>query len=217
MRGGLHMHLGVGWRGGGPPPPSPLPAARRTSAREQRRGVSLSCMMIHLSACRQSGDMADDCRHSVYMTMYERTYGYLYDSARPVKEDAASIRRTIKTLAAAELLPRDWTYSVRYRTFAGGRSIDVRAISPRPTYAANPGERGWARHAETGEQVHAWRDKLTIEARMVLDTLEDLLGAHNHSGSEIQVDYVDVKFYESVDLETLPGVARYAGESAGAT
>jgi hypothetical protein len=142
--------------------------------------------------------------------MYERSYGYLYDAARLVKDDAASIRRTIKTLTKGELLPADWRYSVRYRTFAGGCSIDVTATAPRPIYAADPATHDeWALHAETGEWVHAWRDRLTLEARTVLDTLEDLTRAHNHDGTESQVDYFDVKFYGHVQLELAPGVERY--------
>lgn len=142
--------------------------------------------------------------------MYERTYGYLYDERRPVKEDAASIRRTIKTLAKAELIPADWTYSVRYRSFAGGCAIDPSAKSPRPIYAADPEPYGWAKNTETGEYVHAWKDRLTIEAKTVLDTLEELLRAHNHNGSEVQVDYFDVKFYGVPEIGTLAGIARFA-------
>lgn len=143
-------------------------------------------------------------------TVYERTYGYLYEEARPVKEDAASIRRTIKTLAKAELIPSDWTYSVRYRSFAGGCAIDVRGVSPRAIYAADPDAfREHALNHETGAWVMGWKDKLTIEARTVLDTLHELLGAHNHDGSEIMVDYFDVKFYGVPEIDTAPGVLRY--------
>lgn len=138
-----------------------------------------------------------------------RTYGYLYDRDRSVKEDAASVRRTIKTLVRGELLPGDWGYSVRFRRFAGGSSIDVEATSPRPIYAADPEPMDWARHAETGEFVHGWKDRLTGEARMVLDTLEDLLQGHNHDGSDIMTDYFDVKFYGHAQLATAAGVARF--------
>lgn len=71
--------------------------------------------------------------------MYERTYGYLYDRNRSVKEDAALIRRNVKTMTGAGVLPEDWTYSVRYRCFSGGCAIDVRASSPRPVLLMDPG------------------------------------------------------------------------------
>lgn len=141
--------------------------------------------------------------------MSDRTYGYLYDRDRPAKQDAANIRRTIRTLAKGGLLPADWTYSVRYRSFANGRAIDVTAMSPRPIYAADPEPMDWAKHAETGEYVHAWADRLTLEARAVLDTLQELHDAHNHDGSDIQSDYFDVKFYGVPTLAVCPGVARY--------
>lgn len=135
--------------------------------------------------------------------MYERTYGYLYERNRLVKDDAALIRRTIKTLAKGGLIPADWSYSVRYRSYAGGCSIDVKATSPRPIYAAEPDtyEHPWATNVETGEQVHAWKDRLTIEARNVLDTLSELHDACNHNGCETQVDYFDVKFYGVPGIE----------------
>lgn len=134
--------------------------------------------------------------------MYERTYGYLYERNRLVKEDAALIRRTIKTLTKGGFLPADWTYSCRYRSYSGGCSIDVTAVSPRPIYAAEPDTYGhpWALNIETGEHVHAWKDRLTVEARTVLDTLNELHQACNHDGCETQVDYFDVKFYGHAEV-----------------
>lgn len=64
-------------------------------------------------------------------------------------------------------------------------------------------------HAETGEYVHAWKDKLTREARAVLDTLEELHNGYNHDGSDAMTDYFDVKFYGVPTLDTMPGVPRY--------
>jgi len=141
--------------------------------------------------------------------MYERHYGYLYDRDRTVKDDAANIRRHIRSLVKGGMLPADWTYSVRYRTFSGGCSIDVQATSPRPIYAADPRSQEWELHAETGEHVHAWIDKYTRQARAVRDALTDLHNGHNHDGSEIQVDYFDVKFYGQVSITTTAGVPEY--------
>ena len=141
--------------------------------------------------------------------MYERSYGYLYDEHRSVKDDAANIRAHVKTMTKAGLLPADWKYSVRYRTASMCCAIDVSAVSPRPLYAADPNERGWAKNYETGEFVTGWKDSLTREARAVFDTLSDLREGHNHDGSEIQFDYFDVKFYGSVNLETVNGVPPY--------
>ena len=142
-------------------------------------------------------------------TPYERTYGYLYDKNRTVKDDAANMRRHIRTMTKAELLPADWTYSVRYRTASMCCAIDLVATSPRPIYAADPNEQSWAKHYETGEFVIGWKDKLTREARAVLDTLTDLHNGHNHDGSDIQSDYFDVKFYGVPSLAVVSGVLAY--------
>lgn len=169
------------------------------------------------------------------MSMYERTYGYLYDRERSVKDDAKLIRSTIKTMAKAGILPADWTYSVRYDTFAGGCAIRVTATSPRPIYLMDPGmiaahkERPrvvtvprhlrdradgggeWMRlEIRAGDQYDIyWIDSLTDEARAVSDALNELHHACNHDdGSDSMTDHFDVKFYGTAQLETAPGVAR---------
>lgn len=121
------------------------------------------------------------------------------------------IRADVKALVKAGMLPADWVYSVRKRSCTHSWSIDVRATSPRPLYAANPStyDEVWVKHAETGEMVHGWKDRLTLEAGAVLDTLEDLHRGYNHDGSETQVDYFDVKFYGSVTLDVAAGVERW--------
>lgn len=138
-----------------------------------------------------------------------RKYGYLCDKTRDTKADAASIRRTIKTLTNAGLLPADWKYSVRMARFSGGSSIDIYATSPAPIYAVDPAEYGAAIHPETGQQVSAWDDKLTVAAKAVYDALTDLHRGHNHDGSDTQSDHFDVKFYGSAHVDPAPRVPRY--------
>lgn len=141
--------------------------------------------------------------------MYERTYGYLYDAKRSTTEDAKLIRGTVKTMQKAGVLPADWKISVRTDKFAGGSAIRITATSPRPIYAANPNSyRCSTLNVETGEHVHAYVDKFTVEAKVVRAALEELHQAYNHDGSEMQVDYWDVKFYGTVDLTVAAGVAK---------
>jgi len=142
--------------------------------------------------------------------MYERSYGYLYDKGRRVQDDAANIRRHIKTMTKAGALPADWKYSVRYQSFAGGCAIEVRGESPRSIYAADPRAfREHVRHAETGEWVFGWQDRLTLEAQTVLKALHELHDAHNHDGSDVQSDYFDVKFYGTPSVTVADGVPEY--------
>ncbi len=141
--------------------------------------------------------------------MVTRTYGYLYDRNRSVTDDAANIRRHIKTMSKAGVLPADWSYSVRKRSGTHSWAFNVRAVSPRPLCACEPDhyDHPHVRHAETGEMVTAREDRYTIEARAVARALHDLVNGHNHDGSDTLTDYYDVKFYSDVTLTTAPGVA----------
>lgn len=146
--------------------------------------------------------------------MYERRYGALCDKNRPVKDDAALIRRTIRAAVKAGDLPADWAYSVRFRRRTGGSSIDAYATAPRPIYAADPDryDHPHVRNAETGEWVTAYADRMTGEARRVEHFLSGLLAAYNFDGSETQVDYWDVKFYGMARVSTADGIDQVMSE-----
>lgn len=141
------------------------------------------------------------------------TTGYLYDPDRAVKDDAANIRRHIKTMTKAGLLPADWRYSVRYQTASMCRAIDITATAPRPIYGVDRNDvMDWETlgqappvHAETGKPVTSIRAAWTREAKAVLDTLEELSAAHNYDASDTMTDYYDVKFYGAVTLTVSPG------------
>jgi len=161
--------------------------------------------------------------------MIRRHEGYRYDQQRPVKSDAALIRADIRTMVAAGMLPADWKYSVRYRSFAGGCAIDILAKSPRPVRVMDSGMVAAAPdrarvvmvplrqddgttsivplRLRAGER-HDIRvcDVTTNEARAVSSALSDLHNAYNHDGSDAMTDYFDVKFYGGATLDTLPGV-----------
>jgi len=172
--------------------------------------------------------------------MYERVYGDKYDGNLDVADIAKLIRADIKEARKAGELPDDWKYSVRISRFSGGCSIDVAAKSPRPTLLMNPGmmiappdahrdvEVPRPKHyvplddsaplpeyitmrLRPGEMYEIrWGDAATDEAAAVRKTLEKIMGAYNHDGSESMVDYFDVKFYGHANVETLPGVDRAA-------
>lgn len=148
---------------------------------------------------------------------YARTVGAFYDADRTVKDDAASIRAMIKSFVKLGVLPADWKYSVRKNSCTHSWAIDVRATSPRPTYAADPRAFDqWVTNHETGEPVIAWFDKYTREARAVKLLLEAIHGGHNHDGSDIMTDYFDVKFYGSVSIDVADGVPTYDPPTAAA-
>jgi hypothetical protein len=135
----------------------------------------------------------------------ERTYGKSYDKAKTAKEIAALVRGQIKADVKAGRLP-DAKYSVRYSAYSMGRSIDV-SIEPTANVADWINVR-WA--DEQARNPHRWTEtsQYSALATGVIKTLEAMLGAHNHDGSDSQTDYYDVKFYGSVQLRLGDATAR---------
>lgn len=127
----------------------------------------------------------------------ERSYGTQYDASKTTKTVAAEFRAAVRAMVKAGTLP-DAKYSVRYSAYTGGRSIDV---SVTPTHDVQD----WLNidwldaHAR---QPHRHHDIAMYSpfACAVIKTLEGMLGAHNHDGSDSQTDYYDVKFYACVQL-----------------
>ena len=127
---------------------------------------------------------------------YERTYGDLYNGDLDVKDIAALIRKDIKAAVKMGILP-DEKFGVRISRFSGGCSIDVQVKT-------------WALGAHRVEvEVEApWGTRteqhLTPVAKSTLDTLNSIMGAYNHDGSDTMTDYFDVKFYGHANFN-IPG------------
>ena len=87
--------------------------------------------------------------------LYDRRYGSRYNSEATTKEIAATLRSDIRSAVKAGELPRDWKYSVRLQWSTHSRAIDIKAVSPRRIYAADPHhwdpENQWVLNDETGE------------------------------------------------------------------
>jgi len=159
------------------------------------------------------------------MTSTERHYGYRYHELgeRPTTaEIAKAVRADIKTAKAEGLLPASWTYSVRSRNFAGGSSIDITvrgcADAWQPCDGTVPGTKrrtpsgGWTAQAcgnvwcaASGDPryAHAAEEHtvLTEDAAMARMTLERIVDAFNHDGSDLMTDYFDVRYYSHVSFE----------------
>jgi hypothetical protein len=139
-----------------------------------------------------------------------RIYGARYETSRDTKEVAKVMRSEIRAQIRAGAIPRDWRISVRLRRCTWTRAIDITARSPRPIYEVEPRSYppfGPVRpHPRTGEPIYGWVDALTIEARRVYETLQEIHEAHNHDGSDVVTDYVDRKYLGSVALELATGV-----------
>jgi len=130
-------------------------------------------------------------------TMYPIGYGSLYDREMSSKEAAAEIRKTLRKLSKAKHSPLyGATVSVRYRSYSGGRAIDVRLEVP---FRVKSTEEEQMEYRSRDEFVR--RYWLTDKARAAYDVAEEVHSAYNFDGSNSQVDYFHVNYYGSVDIE----------------
>lgn len=131
---------------------------------------------------------------------YERTYGESYDDKLSTKEIAARIRKDIKQAIAAGELPggcRD--YSVRYRSFSGGSSIDITVKRAAYTIERPEVTRADPREADTVTRgLGGW---MTDGASAVIDRLKKIHDAYNHDGSDTMSDYWDVNYYGHAEFD----------------
>lgn len=149
--------------------------------------------------------------------MYERSYGYRYKEVdgRPV-DIAKAIRSDVKQAVSEGLLPARWSYSVR----SDSLSIDVEVRDCPDAWRDCDGGQGchnvWCSARNDPNYAHAaeLHRVLTDEAEAAKMTLERIHNAYNHDGSEIQVDYFDVRYYGHVSFETDSGADFRKRESA---
>lgn len=137
--------------------------------------------------------------------MYERSFGYRYAELgdHPATTDIAkAIRADIKQAKEEGLLPARWTYSCRADH---GTSIDVEVKDCPDAWQPCDGSCHdvWCKARRLPEYAHAAaeHETLTEEAKVAKMTLERIHGAYNHDGSEVQVDYFDVRYYGHVEFE----------------
>lgn len=142
--------------------------------------------------------------------MYERSYGYLYESLgeRPdVADIAKAIRADIKQAQKEGLLPTRWKYSVRSRRYSGGCAIDLDVRDCADAWTVCDGGQKcrnvWCAARNDPVYAHAAETHriMTDEGEAARMTLERIHGAYNHDGSEVQVDYFDVRYYGVVQFE----------------
>ncbi len=147
--------------------------------------------------------------------MYERRYGSKYDNSLSTTEIAKRIRADIKAAVTAGELPgKPVTYSVVSAYFSGGSSIDVTVrgmVGSRVEGAgSSPPSDAEVDNRRAGKRW-PW---LTDEARRVMGIVESIHNAYNHDGSAIEVDYHDVNYYGSVEIETEESARWRAAEVA---
>lgn len=156
--------------------------------------------------------------------MYERSYGAKYEALGPgwhgAAEIAKAIRADIKAAVTAGDLPGSTkNYSVRSESFSGGQAIRVVAkglpgmwqvcqgIIPGSEVGMSARSCGnvWCKNGgRYADSPHATEhDILSLEGRRVEKLLKEIHSAYNHDGSEVQVDYFDVRYYGHAEIERL--------------
>lgn len=137
--------------------------------------------------------------------MYERRLGGLYNETKDltVKEVAAHMRKVIRQAAKDGVLPKEWNYQVRYRTYAGGCAIDVNVGIPDELYELLQEfttEHGFIRQIENHPHLaegHYWP---LITLHQAEKLLKEIHGGYNYDGSDPMTDYFDVRYYGTVTL-----------------
>ena len=127
-------------------------------------------------------------------------YGTKYQEGLTGAAISATIRQDIKAAVSAGELPRA-KYSVRLRSYSGGRSIDI-VVSDVPFALFD--ERYLRHELETPKHVYAHYpvgERRSKELRALLTQLEAIGNAYNFDGSEIESDYFHVNFYLSVGVD----------------
>jgi hypothetical protein len=110
--------------------------------------------------------------------------GRRYDDTLDITHIAALVRADLKALAKAGMLP-DWKISIRISRFSMGRSIDAQVAVPDDFWA------DWTdRYGDTYPRPNE-------AARVVLDTVEDLLGEFRQTISH-PFSHPAVSFYSNI-------------------
>ena len=132
--------------------------------------------------------------------MYERSYGAKYQKGLSGKEIAKLIRKDIQAAIKAGTIP-DGAYSVRYECYSGGQSIDVKAKHLPGVAVLDPERVAYDALTYEEQQKRYMPDIHNDTGKRILETLERIHAAYNHNGSESQVDYFDVNYYGSRDID----------------
>lgn len=131
--------------------------------------------------------------------MYERTYGSRYEETKDldIAQVAKLVRKDIRVARAAGDLgevPEGVKFSVRIDRFAGGESMDITVVDA-------PDEWVWTKADESTRERTLSDRMLSPALKGMAKVLRAILARYNFDGSEVQVDYFDVRFYTNVSLE----------------
>lgn len=127
---------------------------------------------------------------------YNYEVGSKYDSKLSTKEIAALLRTELKAAVKAGKFPTGTKFSVRYRSYSGGSSIDISVTALPAGFALHNPERVRFEVEHPHEYVVDFHYPIfTPEAKALLASVKAMMDAYNYDRSDIQSDYFDVAFY----------------------
>jgi hypothetical protein len=151
----------------------------------------------------------------------QRLYGDKYDRDLDGPGIAKAIRQDIKAAVKAGELP-EGVYSVRFRWATHSYAIDVEAKHLPGVAVLNAERIRWDAQRGTMHDLPSQCCEIHNErGKGILKTLEAIMWAYNHDGSDTQSDYWDVNFYGHAkiawEFEKAERERIVAGLPAGAT
>jgi hypothetical protein len=127
--------------------------------------------------------------------MYERVYGEKYQKGLDIAEIAKLVRKDIRAAIKSGNLPEIRT-SVRISRYSGGQSLNVEIKGVPDGFVIHNPE--WVRFSLENPHIVPRIPRYSEKSRDVEKTLERIVSAYNHDGSETMIDYFDVNFYAHV-------------------
>lgn len=194
--------------------------ATREAARAERLALQRAELAVELGGSPAAGVLADiltavreERQAAEAATRYQPAYcdpenerrGAKHDATRELSgaEIAKRIRQDIKEAQARGDLPKGLKTSVRYRSYSGGQSIDLRIVAL-PEGFKVLSER-YARYAAENPHDYSppfsWQDQQSPEYVALEAKLKALHSAYNRDNSDSMVDYFDVRYYGHVELD----------------
>lgn len=162
------------------------------------------------------------------MTYGRGIVGVKYEATKDLRraDIAKLIRADIKAAKAAGVLPARWGYTVQTRGFAGGGAIDVGIVDCPDAWVEEDLARcpidGRTGEKECQPNYHrggGWNQcpgarHLTDEATAARTAVQAIHDAYNFDDCDTMTDYFHVRYYGTVEVETLEAAAWRIKEKA---
>jgi hypothetical protein len=127
------------------------------------------------------------------------TVGAKYNTDLDIKEIAKLVRKDIKAAVKAGSLPKEMKVSVRVKRYSGGQSLNLN-VKSFPGGFLNP---AYVKAVKVNPHLcyTEYPPRYYLHVSRALTTLDNLANAYNYNNSDTMVDYFDVNYYVSVNVD----------------